>query len=74
MRQPRVDRQCEQQRRHQQGRHQLRRAQAECRALQCEAAGGDIRLVHPRPPVVFEKSVGTCIAKGVGMGSGDLFE
>jgi hypothetical protein len=36
--------------------------------------GGDIRLVHPRPPVVLGKSVGTCIAKGVGMGRGDLFE
>ncbi|HEX4586618.1 MAG TPA: hypothetical protein VH185_01450 [Mycobacterium sp.] len=36
--------------------------------------GGDIRLVHPRPPVVLGKSVGKCIAKGVGAGRGDLFE
>jgi hypothetical protein len=36
--------------------------------------GGDIRLVHPWPPVVLGKSVGTCIAKGVGMGRWDLFE
>ena len=36
--------------------------------------GGDIRLVHPRPPGVLGTSVSKCIAKGVGMGSGDLFE
>jgi hypothetical protein len=36
--------------------------------------GGDIRLVHPRPPVCVGKSVGKCIAKGVGTGRGDLFE
>jgi hypothetical protein len=36
--------------------------------------GGDIRLVHPRPPGVLGTSVSKCIAKGVGMGRGDLFE
>jgi len=35
---------------------------------------GDIRLRHRRPPVVLDKSVGKCIAKGVGAGCGDLFE
>jgi hypothetical protein len=36
--------------------------------------GGDIRLIHPRPPVVLGKSLSKCIAKGVGTGRGDLFE
>jgi hypothetical protein len=36
--------------------------------------GGDIRLVHQRPPICVGKSVGKCIAKGVGAGHGDLFE
>jgi hypothetical protein len=35
---------------------------------------GDIRRRHRRPPVVLDKSVGKCIAKGVGAGCGDLFE
>jgi hypothetical protein len=35
---------------------------------------GDIRLRHRRPPVVLEKSVGKCIAKGVRICRGDLFE
>jgi hypothetical protein len=36
--------------------------------------GGDIRRVHPGPPVCVGKSVGKCIAKGVGAGDCDLFE
>jgi hypothetical protein len=35
---------------------------------------GDIRVLHRRPPVAFDKSVGKCIAKGVGTGCGDLLE
>jgi hypothetical protein len=36
--------------------------------------GGDIRVRHRRPPVVLGKSVGKCIAKGVGAGRGDLLQ
>jgi hypothetical protein len=36
--------------------------------------GGDIRLVHQRPPICVGKSVGKCIAKAVGAGHRDLFE
>jgi len=38
------------------------------------ASDGDIRLRRRRPPVVFDKSAGKCIAKGGGTGCGDLFE